>query len=585
MGYWLIDSYGKQSRASFYKIVKGLLLLSLIYLFPQTLFSQNDGRLHILNSDILYRNYIDPHADVLVGNVKLSRDGAYLDCDSAKYYKEEGSFDAFGNVKYHQGDTLSMVCDTLLYDGISRQMKARGSVVLKRRQSKLVTEKLDYDRVYGVGMYMDGGTLYDGDNVLVSDWGQYTEETQLAFFTSNVKLTNNGTDVLSDSLEYNTRTKDAFFTGNVKLKNDDYDIVSTAMYYNTDTEKARIIAPTNITTSDGMFIYSTNGDYDMKEDNADLLTGSYIIKDMRKIEGDSLHYDKASGINEAFRNVIVTDEENQCMLLGDYCWYDENTGNALATDSAVVIDYSSPDTMYVHADTLKMFTYNIETDSVYRDLYAFHHVRMFRSDVQAVCDSMVTHELDSCTYLYGQPILWNENEQVFGEEIRVYNNDSTISWIRVINQAMTVERLDSMSYNQVSAKEIRTYFNGKEIDRNEAHGNVLVCYYFSEDDGTPVGMNYSESTDLTLFLKDKKVSKIWMPAANGNMYPPDKIPSDKRFLKNFAWFDYIRPIDKYDIFNWRSKEAKDILSQTSEKQVPLQSLSDIKEKAKNQQTK
>ena len=76
-----------------------------------------------------------------------------------------------------------------------------------------------------------------------------------------------------------------------------------------------------------------------------------------------------------------------------------------------------------------------------------------------------------------------------------------------------------------------------------------------------------------------------MPAANGNMYPPDKIPSDKRFLKNFAWFDYIRPIDKYDIFNWRSKEAKDILSQTSEKQVPLQSLSDIKEKAKNQQTK
>ena len=489
MGYWLIDSYGKQSRASFYKIVKGLLLLSLIYLFPQTLFSQNDGRLHILNSDILYRNYIDPHADVLVGNVKLSRDGAYLDCDSAKYYKEEGSFDAFGNVKYHQGDTLSMVCDTLLYDGISRQMKARGSVVLKRRQSKLVTEKLDYDRVYGVGMYMDGGTLYDGDNVLVSDWGQYTEETQLAFFTSNVKLTNNGTDVLSDSLEYNTRTKDAFFTGNVKLKNEDYDIVSTAMYYNTDTEKARIIAPTNITTSDGMFIYSTNGDYDMKEDNADLLTGSYIIKDMRKIEGDSLHYDKASGINEAFGNVIVTDEENQCMLLGDYCWYDENTGNALATDSAVVIDYSSPDTMYVHADTLKMFTYNIETDSVYRDLYAFHHVRMFRSDVQAVCDSMVTHELDSCTYLYGQPILWNENEQVFGEEIRVYNNDSTISWIRVINQAMTVERLDSISYNQVSAKEIRTYFKGKEIDRNEAHGNVLVCYYFSEDDGTPVGMN------------------------------------------------------------------------------------------------
>lgn len=568
-------------QLKFFRIVISVLMFTL----SLSLFAQNDGRLHIINSDVLYKNYSDPRADVLVGNVKLSRDGAYLDCDSAKYYKVDGSFDAFGHVKYHQGDTLSMVCDTLLYDGMSRQMKARGKVVLNRRKSKLVTEKLDYDRMYGVGMYMDGGTLYDGDNVLTSDWGQYTEATQMAFFTSNVKLTNNGTDVHSDSLEYNTRTKDALFTGNVQMKNDDYDIVSTEMYYNTELEKARIVAPTNITTSDGTFIYSTNGDYNMKDNQADLLKGSYIIKDMRKIEGDSLHYDKATGSNEAFGNVVVTDDENQCMLIGNYCWYDENTGDALATDSAVVIDFSSPDTMYVHADTLKMFTYNLNTDSIYRDLYAFHHVRMFRRDVQAVCDSMVTHQLDSCTYLYGQPILWNENEQVFGEEIRVYNNDSTISWVQVINQAMTIERLDSMSYNQVSAREIRAYFKGKEIDRNEAHGNVLVCYYFSEDDGTPVGMNYSETTDLTIFMQEKKVSKIWMPAANGNMFPPEKIPSDKRFLKNFAWFDYIRPLDRYDIFNWRSKDSKDILSKSDTKQVPLQSLSAIKEKKQKAEVK
>ena len=539
-----------------------------------------DDRLHIINSDVLYRNYNDPGADVLVGHVRLSRGGAYLDCDSAKYYKDLGSFDAYGNVKFQQGDTMSLVCDTLFYDGPSRQMKARGKVTLRRRKSRLVTNQLDYDRMYGVGMYMHGGTLYDGDNVLTSDWGQYSEDSQLAFFTSNVTLTNKGTNVTSDSLEYNTRNKDALFSGNVKLKNENYDIVSTSMKYNTDTELANIIAPTNITTSDGVFIYSTDGIYDMKGDNADLLAGSYIIKDMRKIEGDSLHYNKTTGLNEAFRNVVITDEENLCMLKGNYCWYDENTGNALATDSAIVIDYSNPDTMYVHADTLRMFTFNVNTDSAYHDLHAYHKVRMFRRDIQAVCDSLVSHELDSCTYMYGQPILWNENQQVFGEEIRVYNNDSTISWVRIINQAMTIERLDSVSYNQVAAREIRTYFNGNDIDRNEAHGNVFVCYFFSEDDGTPVGMNYSETTDLIINMKDKKVTKIWMPKSNGNMFPPDKIPSENRYLKNFAWFDYIRPLDKDDIFNWRSKDAKDILSQTETKQVPLQSLDKIKNRLK-----
>ena len=71
-----------------------------------------------------------------------------------------------------------------------------------------------------------------------------------------------------------------------------------------------------------------------------------------------------------------------------------------------------------------------------------------------------------------------------------------------------------------------------------------------------------------------------MPKSNGNMFPPDKIPSENRYLKNFAWFDYIRPLDKDDIFNWRSKDAKDILSQTETKQVPLQSLDKIKNRLK-----
>lgn len=549
-----------------------LILVLMLPFHVLSIYSQVDDRLHILNSDVLYKNYQDPGADVLVGNVKLARDGSVLDCDSAKYYKSMGSFDAFGHVYFNRGDSITLKCDTLFYDGYSRQMKARGKVVLTKGKSRLETNKLDYDRAYGVGMFLDGGTLHDGDNVLTSRWGQYTEDTQMAFFTGDVNLVNKGTKVLSDSLEYNTSNKDAYFSGNVSLKNDNYDLVSNAIYYNTHTEKARIVSPTNITTSDGVFIYSFDGDYDMKNNRADLLKGSYVIKDMRRIEGDSLHFNRQTGRNEAFRNVVINDEENKVILKGNYCWYEDSTGNALATDSAVVIDYSSPDTMYLHADTLKLFSFNHQTDSAYHDMHAYRHVRMYRDDIQAVCDSMVSHELDSCTYMYGQPILWNENQQVFGEEIRIYNNDSTISWIHVINQAMTIERLDSSSYNQVSSKEMKTFFKGKEIDRNEAHGNVLVCYYFSEDDGTPVGMNYSESTDLTVFMKDRKVEKIWMPASTGKMFPPEMIPTDKRFLANFAWFDYIRPLDRNDIFRWRGKDESKILTKTADRKVPLQKL-------------
>ncbi len=504
-----------------------------------------DSRIHLIHSDVLYKNHKDPRAEILVGHVRLSHEGAFLVCDSAKYYREDNSFDAFGHVVMTQGDTLKLTCDSLYYDGFEMKARARSHVHLYHRETLLKTENLDYDRIYGVGMYLDGGTLYDADNVLVSDWGQYTPSVHEAFFTDNVQLTNPKFKLLSDTL-----------------------------YYYTDTEMARIMSPTNITSNDGTFVYGMQGTYDTKTGFTRLGNRSYVIKDMRKIVGDTLVCNKETGIDEAFGHVVITDDENQCMLTGNYCLYNESTGYAMATDSAVAMEYSSPDTLYVHGDTLKMLTFNQNTDSVYRNLLAYHRVRMYRTDVQGVCDSLVSLERDSCTYMYGQPILWNEQQQIFGEEIRIYNNDSTVDWIHVVNQAMTIERLDSVSYNQVGSREMSCYFDNGEIVRNEAHGNVYVIYFLTEDDSvqTRIGVNYTETTDLKMYLLNRKIQKIWMPAATSMMYPELKLPHDKRYLTGFAWFDYIRPVDKDDIFVWRSKDSKNMLKKTEQKIVPLQKL-------------
>ncbi len=528
-------------------LVSILCLLVTVPSSAQNRTKRTDSRIHLIHTDVLKKTPQDPRVELLVGHVKLSHEGAYLDCDSARFYREDNSFDAFGNVKMTQGDTLALDCDSLLYDGFGLQAHARSHVVLTHRHSKLVTEMLDYDRVYGVGMYLDGGTLYNNEDTLTSVWGQYTPSIH-----------------------------EAFFTDNVVLRNPKFHLVSDTLYYYTDKELARIVSPTNITTTDGTFVYGEAGDYDTKHSRANLLDRSYVIKDMRRIIGDSLCYDKETGISEAFGNVVITDDENLCSLKGNYCWYDVNAGNAFATDSAMAMEYSGADTLYVHGDTLRMYTYNLNTDSVYRNLHAYHHVRMFRNDVQGVCDSLVTLQLDSCTYMYGQPILWHDTQQIFGEEIHVYNNDSTIDWVHIIKQAMTIEQLDSVSYNQVSAYEMMCYFKDGEIEHNEAHGNVYVVYFFEENNGNRVLMNYTETSELKLFMKDKKVDKIWMPTAQGTMYPALKIPAEKRYLNNFAWFDYIRPLNKDDIFEWRSKDAKNMLKKTADRVLPTQNLKEIK---------
>lgn len=523
---------------------------------------KNENLIHLIHADVMYKKEVDPRATILVGHVRLFHDGTYLDCDSARYYKEDNSFDAYGHVKMVQGDTLTLVSDTLFYDGFDERAKARGHCVMTHRGTRLVTSNLDYDKMYDVGMYVNGGTLYDKENVLNSYWGQYTPGRREAFFTDNVVL--KGYEESDKKHE-----RDPKFT-----------LVSDTLYYYTNTQIAKIVTPTNITSSDGTFVYGEAGDYDTQRGEGFLLDRSYVIKDMRKIVGDSLYSNRETGISEAYGNVILTDDENMCMLTGDFCSYNQNTGEAVATDRAVAYEFSQKDTLYVHGDTLKMFSFNMNTDSAYHDMHAYHKVRAYRVDIQAVCDSMVVHELDSCTYMYGQPILWNDKQQIFGEEIRIYNNDSTIDWTHIINQAMTIERIDSVAYNQVASKEMFAYFDNGEIVRNEAKGNVYVDYYANDDDGSPMLLLYSESTELKVFMENKKMHHIWMPAAKGTAYPIFAIPSDRLRLAGFAWFDYIRPKDKDDLFDWRSKDEKDILKKTETKNVPIQRLSDLEKQDK-----
>ena len=500
----------------------------------------------LIHSDVLYKNYRDVRADVLVGHVKLYHDGMYLDCDSARYYKDDNTFNAYGHVKMIQGDTLTLTSDTLLYNGPMMQAHAQGNAVLTHKKTKLTTSVIDYDRLEGVGFYPKHGILYDGDNVLNSDYGQYTPAMHEAIFKDNVVL---------DNPKFNLKTNE--------------------LYYYSDTKVAKIVSETNIISSDSTFVYALRGDYNTQTGQANLMDRSHVYKDMRDIVGDSLACDDEAGVSEAFGNVVLIDVENKCMLTGHYCRYEENTGIAVATDSAICYEYSGPDTLYVHGDTLKMITYNQKTDSVYRDLFAYHKVRMFRTDIQGVCDSLVSHEKDSCTYMYGQPILWNEGQQVFGEEIRVYNNDSTIDWIHIINQAMTIEQLDSVSYNQVASKEMFCYFVNGEIEHNNAKGNVYVSYFLEESDGARIGMNYTETPEMNIYMKEKKVDKIWMSTASGVMYPPFAIPEDRRYLAGFAWFDYIRPKDKDDIFDWRAKHKEQKLKKTEKDSITKQKLENL----------
>ena len=474
-----------------------------------------------------------PDVQVLIGNVKLRHNNMYMFCDSALIYENSNSFEAFNNVRMEQGDTLFIYGDYLYYDGMTQIAQLREHVKMINRKTTLLTDSLNYDRLYDLGYYFEGGTLMDEENVLTSDWGEYSPKTKISVFNHDVKLVNPKFVLTSDTLKYSTATK-----------------------------IANILGPSNI-VSDNNHIYSERGFYNTLSEQAELLDRSILTNQGKKMTGDSLYYDRKKGYGEAFDNVWMNDTINKNMLTGDYCFYNELTDSAFATKRAVAIDYSQGDSLYMHADTLQMVSYNLNTDSLYRMMKAYHKVRMFRTDVQGVCDSLVYITKDSCMTMFGDPILWNEGQQLLGEQIKIYMNDSTIDWAHIINQALTVEMKDSLHYNQISGKEMKAYFEDGDMRRVEVIGNVQIALYPEEKDGSMSGFNTSEGSVFHLFLREKKMEKAKMIGkSNGVMYPLDQIPADKLHLPTFAWFDYVRPLDKDDIFEWRGKKGGQTLKPT-----------------------
>lgn len=505
---------------------------------------KTDERVYLKHADMLRFNQYGEHAgaQILNGNVAFLHKGALLTCDSAYFYQESNSFKAFGHVKMRQGDTLSLTSDYAFYDGDNQMAEARHNVLLRHRGTKLYTDSLNYDRLYNIGYFFEGGKMVDRNNVLVSDWGEYDTETRKAVFNYNVNLRNPKFTLTTDTLHYDTRTSLANIVGPSVIRSKESVIHTSDGYYNTNTGRARLY---------GRSTMSNKG---------------------KEITGDSLFYDEKRGISQGYRNVIYKDTQKKNELHCNYLWYNEKNGFAFATENPVMMEYSQKDTLFVHSDTIKVITYHLNTDSVYRTAHCYNKVRAFRNDVQAVCDSLVYNTNDSCMTMYRDPIAWSGDRQLLGEEIQVFMKDSTIDRAHIINQALTAELMpDKDHYQQLSSKEMFAYFTKGQITQTEAIGNVRSIYYPVDDkDSTLMGLVYIETDTMKMFMRDRQLQKIWTSKTDGTWYPMTQIPPERYKLDGFTWFDYIRPINKDDIYEWRGKKDGTQLKNITRHAAPLQ---------------
>lgn len=474
-------------------------------------------RIFIENVDLWkYDQAVDSQAQFLVGNVVLRHNNAYMYCDSAKLYQSQNRFEGYSHVRIVQGDSLTITCDYIDYDGVTMLARLRDMVVMEHRENTLYTDSLDYDRISGLGYYFDSGSIVDSLNTLSSIYGAY-----------------------------DTNTKEAVFQQNVVLENPNFTLYSDTLHYDTNTKIADILGPTRIEGDSGI-IYATKGRYDTENDLAYLMQQPVLESGTRWMTGDSLFYDRGAQRAEIYGHINMKDTAEQVALRGNFAVYHEDIGYGFAQDSAYVVEYSSEDTLYMHALLMEL----IKVDSATNIVKGLGNARLYRRDVQAVSDSIIYHSADSVMNCYGNPFIWSGSSQVTGDSIALHLKDGKMDYAHIRENAYLSSKVDEeLHFNQLRGREVLAYFTDNEMDSVWVRGNAEVIYYSENKDSIASEHIKSQSSAILMRFENEEIVLIkLMDRTVGTIVPINLLEADQLYYPDFIWFPEGRPLSFEDIF-------------------------------------
>ena len=488
-----------------------------------------------------------PDAQILRGDVRFRHDSALMYCDSAYFFQNDNSLHAFGNVRLVQGDSLEGFGDVLYYNGNTKLAKFRRHVRLIHNGTVLTTDSLNYDRNKDIAYYFSGGEIKDSLNTLTSSWGQYTPSND-----------------------------QALFRGEVVLVHPKFTLESDTLLYNTATYQADLVCPTRILYEEETTILSSKGWYNTKTECSMLLNRSQVIhEDGKTLTGDTIFYDKRLGYGNVLGNMESVDSTHHVTLYGNKGEIWESDNHGYATDSAMLVDWSdSLKYTYLHADTLftakiPYTTYKlINVDSVlvdsvwiqpdpdtmwvdtsYMKVRAFYNVRVYREDMQMVCDSAHYNGKDSIATLCGNPVCWNEDQQVSADTITIYFKNEEVDRIHGLGNATAIKQEGIQEFDQLAGKEMIAYLRDGDIHIVEVNGNAETIFYPREEDGTYLGLNKTQSSFVKIFFEDRNIHHVlFTTATTGVMIPMSQTTDQDRYLLTFFWADHERPRQPGDIF-------------------------------------
>ena len=227
-----------------------------------------------------------------------------------------------------------------------------------------------------------------------------------------------------------------------------------------------------------------------------------------------------------------------------------DTPDSLAvSDSLNASESVQPSDSLAHGDSLtvsdSLKTEPLDTTKI-GFFEALKNVRVYKKNMQVVCDSLVYTDLDSLARLYVQPVVWQDSvRQYAADSITVVISNGSMEKASLMSNAFITIKEDEHLYDQIKGAEMIAYFDGKGgLTRFDALGGSSALFFIEENDALAT-VNKTDSKMLSATFKDGELEKIYYyDSPKNDGLPVVQMSDEDKKMKGFSWQPERRPADR-----------------------------------------
>lgn len=182
-------------------------------------------------------------------------------------------------------------------------------------------------------------------------------------------------------------------------------------------------------------------------------------------------------------------------------------------------------------------------------LSALKKVRIFRKDLQVVCDSLLYSDLDSLARLFVEPIVWQEGtRQYSADSITIVIRNNAMEKANLMSNSFITIQEDSIHFDQIKGAEMLAFFDSKgELERFDVLGGASAVFFLEENECLAT-VNKSESKMISASFSNGEIQRVYyFDEVKNDGYPVVQMTQDEQRLKGFVWYPERRPKDRNDI--------------------------------------